>query len=77
MNRRRTWTWLVIALVVLLVAGGVLRALSARKAQQEAVAQASVGQGRRPWWSWPRATWSGPKPASWRRACRSPARSRP
>ena len=43
-RRRRTWTLLVIALVALLVAGGVLRALSARKAQQEAVAQASAAK---------------------------------
>ena len=43
-RRRRTWTLLVIALVALLVAGGVLRALSARKAQQAAVAQASAAK---------------------------------
>ena len=43
MNRRTT-TWLVIALVALLVAGGVLRALSARKAQQAAVAQAGAAK---------------------------------
>jgi RND family efflux transporter MFP subunit len=39
--KRRTWTWLALALAVLLVAAGVLRALSARQAQQEAVARAS------------------------------------
>ena len=38
---RRWVKWLVIGLVVLLLAGGVLRALSARKAQQAAVAQAA------------------------------------
>ncbi|MEO8656793.1 MAG: efflux RND transporter periplasmic adaptor subunit [Ramlibacter sp.] len=43
-RRRRIWTLLVIALVALLVAGGVLRALSARKAQQAAVAQASAAK---------------------------------
>lgn len=38
---RRSIKWLVIGLVVLLLAAGLFRALSARKAQQEAVAQAS------------------------------------
>lgn len=40
MNRRSV-KWLVIGLVVLLLAAGLFRALSARKAQQEAVVQAS------------------------------------
>jgi multidrug efflux system membrane fusion protein len=40
MNRRRV-KWLVIGLVVLLLAAGLFRALSARKAQQETLAQAS------------------------------------
>ncbi|MFC5498058.1 efflux RND transporter periplasmic adaptor subunit [Caenimonas terrae] len=40
MTRRRI-TWLVAALVVLLLAAGLWRALSARKAQQEAVAAAA------------------------------------
>ena len=45
MSRRRlTWTLLVVALVALLIAGGVLRALSARKAQQDAVAQATIAK---------------------------------
>ena len=34
MTRRVPWKWLVVALAVLLLAAGVLRALSARKAQQ-------------------------------------------
>ena len=38
---RRTVKWLVIGLVLALLAVGLLRALSARKAQQEAVAKAS------------------------------------
>jgi RND family efflux transporter MFP subunit len=41
---KRHYRWLALALVVLLIGGGVLRALSARKAQQEAVAQASVAK---------------------------------
>ena len=41
MSRRR-WKGLVIALVLLLVVGGVVRTLSARKAQQEAVARAGI-----------------------------------
>jgi multidrug efflux system membrane fusion protein len=39
---KRHYKWLALGLVVLLIAFSVLRALSARKAQQEAVAQASV-----------------------------------
>jgi RND family efflux transporter MFP subunit len=39
--KRRIWTWLALALAALLVAGGVLRALSSRQAQQEAVMRAS------------------------------------
>lgn len=39
--RKIAWKWVVLALVVLLVAGGVLRALSARKAQQAALASAA------------------------------------
>ncbi len=39
---RRYWKWLVLALALLLIGGGVLRALSARRAQQEAVERASV-----------------------------------
>ncbi|HEY8707943.1 MAG TPA: efflux RND transporter periplasmic adaptor subunit, partial [Burkholderiaceae bacterium] len=39
---KRSWTkWIVIGLAALLLAFGVLRALSARKQQQEAVAQAA------------------------------------
>jgi multidrug efflux system membrane fusion protein len=39
---KRSWTkWIVIGLAALLLAGGVLRALSARKQQQEAVTQAA------------------------------------
>ena len=41
MNRRR-WTWLVAGLIVLLLAAGVLRALSARQQRQAVVAQASL-----------------------------------
>jgi RND family efflux transporter MFP subunit len=44
MNRRATWTWLALGLLVVLIALGVARALSARKAQQEAVAQASLAK---------------------------------
>ena len=36
------WKWVVLALVVLLVAGGALRAISARKAQQEALAASTA-----------------------------------
>jgi RND family efflux transporter MFP subunit len=39
--RKIAWKWVVLALVVLLVAGGALRALSARKAQQAALASAT------------------------------------
>jgi RND family efflux transporter MFP subunit len=39
---RRYVKWLVAGLILLLIAVSVLRALSARKAQQEAVAQASI-----------------------------------
>lgn len=39
--KRRTLQWLVIGLVALLLAAGVLRVLSARKAQQAAVAKAA------------------------------------
>jgi RND family efflux transporter MFP subunit len=39
---KRSLKWVVIALVVLLLAFGILRALSARKAQQQAVAQAAA-----------------------------------
>ncbi len=40
--KRLPWKWIVAALVLLLVAGGVVRALSARKAQQAAVEQAAA-----------------------------------
>jgi RND family efflux transporter MFP subunit len=43
---KRQYTWLALALVVLLIGFGVMRALSARKAQQEAVAQASVAKSQ-------------------------------
>lgn len=39
---RRYWKWLVLVLALLLIGAGVLRALSARKTQQEAVARASA-----------------------------------
>jgi RND family efflux transporter MFP subunit len=39
---KRTYQWLGLALFVLLIAFSVAKALSARKAQQEAVAQASI-----------------------------------
>jgi multidrug efflux system membrane fusion protein len=39
---KRHYKWLAVALVALLIAGSVVRALVARKAQQEAVAAASV-----------------------------------
>jgi RND family efflux transporter MFP subunit len=45
MNRRSV-RWLVVGLVVLAIAGGVFRALSARKHQQDAVAQASASQAQ-------------------------------
>jgi RND family efflux transporter MFP subunit len=41
---RRHYKWLVLGLVLALIAAGVVRALSARKAQQEAVAQAGVAR---------------------------------
>jgi RND family efflux transporter MFP subunit len=41
---RRYLKWLVLALVLALIGAGVLRALSARKAQQEAVERASVAK---------------------------------
>ncbi len=41
---KRYFKWLALALVVLLIGFSVVRALSARKAQQEAVAQASVAK---------------------------------
>ncbi|HWP11683.1 MAG TPA: efflux RND transporter periplasmic adaptor subunit, partial [Ramlibacter sp.] len=44
MNKRASYTWLGLALLVVLIGFGVARALSARKAQQEAVAQASVAK---------------------------------
>ncbi|MBA2674581.1 efflux RND transporter periplasmic adaptor subunit [Ramlibacter sp.] len=40
--KRLNWKWLVAGLLVLLLATGVLRALSARKAQQATLAAASV-----------------------------------
>jgi RND family efflux transporter MFP subunit len=43
MNSRRL-KWLALAVLVLLIAFGVLRALSARKAQQEALSQAAVAK---------------------------------
>lgn len=42
MTRRIPWKWLLIALAVLLLAAGVLRALGARKQQQEQLAAASA-----------------------------------
>jgi RND family efflux transporter MFP subunit len=44
MNKRVTVTWLALAVLVLLIGIGVVRALSARKVQQEALAQASVAK---------------------------------
>jgi RND family efflux transporter MFP subunit len=43
---KRTYGWLGLGLLVLLIAFSVVRALSARKAQQEAVAQASVAKAQ-------------------------------
>ena len=43
---KRHYRWLALALVLLLIGFGVMRALSARKAQQEAVAQASVAKAQ-------------------------------
>jgi RND family efflux transporter MFP subunit len=40
--RRIPWKWLALALAVLLLAGGLLRAVTARKAQQEADAAAAA-----------------------------------
>ncbi|TWO73043.1 efflux RND transporter periplasmic adaptor subunit [Caenimonas sedimenti] len=40
------WKWLVLALALLLVAGGVLRALGARKAQQAALAETSSAKAQ-------------------------------
>jgi RND family efflux transporter MFP subunit len=44
MNKRASYTWLAVALLLVLIGFGVARALSARKAQQEAVAQASIAK---------------------------------
>ena len=41
---RRHYQWLALALVVLLIGFGVMRALSARKAQQDALAQSSAAK---------------------------------
>lgn len=41
---RRYWKWLILVLALLLIGAGVLRALSARKTQQEAVTRASVAK---------------------------------
>ena len=41
MMKKIPWKWLVAGLVLLLVAGGVMRALAARKAQQASVEQAA------------------------------------
>jgi RND family efflux transporter MFP subunit len=43
---KRSYGWLGLGLLVLLIAFSVVRALSARKAQQEAVAQASVAKAQ-------------------------------
>ena len=43
---KRHYRWLALALVVLLIGFGVMRALSARKAQQQAVAAASVAKAQ-------------------------------
>jgi len=43
---KRYYKWLALALVLLLVGFGVMRALSARKAQQQAVAEASVAKAQ-------------------------------
>jgi RND family efflux transporter MFP subunit len=42
MKRRILWKWLIAALVLLLVAGGAMRAVPARKAQQAALASAAT-----------------------------------
>ena len=44
MNIRRHLKWIVIAAVVLLLGVGVMRAMQARKAQQEAVTQAATAK---------------------------------
>ncbi|MCM2253679.1 MAG: efflux RND transporter periplasmic adaptor subunit [Ramlibacter sp.] len=46
MNRRASYAWLALALLVALIALGVVRTLGARKAQQEAVAQASAAKAQ-------------------------------
>jgi RND family efflux transporter MFP subunit len=43
---KRAYKWLALGLLLVLIAFGVLRALAARKAQQEAVAQASVAKAQ-------------------------------
>jgi len=43
---KRHYRWLALALALLLIGFGVMRALSARKAQQEAVAQASIAKAQ-------------------------------
>jgi RND family efflux transporter MFP subunit len=43
---KRHYRWLALALVVLLIGFGVMRALSARKAQQQAVAAATVAKAQ-------------------------------
>jgi len=43
---KRTYQWLGLGLLVVLIAFSVVRALSARKAQQQAVAQASVAKAQ-------------------------------
>ena len=43
---KRHYKWLAVGVVVLLILFSVLRALSARRAQQESVAQASVAKRR-------------------------------
>ena len=43
---KRHYKWLALAVVLLLIAFGVGRALSGRKAQQDAVAQASVAKAQ-------------------------------
>jgi hypothetical protein len=47
---KRHYKWLALGLVLMLIAFSVVRALSARKAQQEALAQAAWPRCR-PWWS--------------------------
>jgi RND family efflux transporter MFP subunit len=43
---RKHWKWVIAALVLLLAAGGVLRAVSARKAQQDASAVATAAKAQ-------------------------------